>query len=124
MGRSQEHHPRARHLDLGEALGQRSRALPLDRGAGERLDADLVVSDVHEHRLVVVHAGEGARIGGLKSTFVVPHDVDAVEHTGLEVEPRVDAGAGGEGLEAKAVEVRLTTGSAAAIRAATMFGGS
>ena len=70
-----EHHPRAGHLDLGEALepalGQRH--LPLDRGAGERLDADLVVSDVHEHGLVACTRARAARIGGLKSTFVVPH---------------------------------------------------
>jgi hypothetical protein len=103
-----QHHVRARDLNLGEALqpALRQRHLLLDGAPGERRHPHLVVTDVHQHRLVVVHLRERrphrrVEVDVRRSPLARP----AVQDAGLQVEPRVDAGAGGERLEAQPVQV-------------------
>jgi hypothetical protein len=103
------HHVSAGDLHLGEALhpafGERN--LLLHRRALECLDAHFVVTDVHQHRLVVVHPRERRSHQWVEVDVRRPPCARAsVEHAGFEVEPRVHPRARRERLEAQAVDVR------------------
>jgi len=79
---------------------------------------------VHQHGVGVMHARQ-CRVGGLKSTLVVPHSAHSIKQVGVEIEPGVDASAGAENDSKRNRSTLLvTTGSAARMRAATICGGS